>query len=179
MATSNTLTAIAGQLKPGDLRNKMESHADDELRHSRMFAALADSISDQPNENGQEREQFNWIIVHDQNFVSQYNGDITDFVCDLFAGEVRTFSFVSAYIVALDDAKSESALKCSTVLQRVLEDERRHIRYTGLQINDWMERGLDLTRSIRLSFENFNKNSWIEVMETAKHFVKDRNIEGG
>ncbi len=171
-ATSQTLSAVAGTLKPTTLKDEMLDHAKDEMRHSRMFAALAESISRGSVDDPSANYDFDWILEHDRKFVERYNGDVIDFVCDLFAGEVRTFSFVASYIEALSENDSALASKANRALRAILEDERRHIRYTALHIDDWIERGLDLELPLKRSFRNFDRNSWIEIAETARMYYE-------
>jgi hypothetical protein len=45
LATSQTLDAVASKLKPIPLREELLAHSSDELRHSRMFAALATGLT--------------------------------------------------------------------------------------------------------------------------------------
>ena len=172
LATSQTLQSVANTLKPIALRNEMLVHAQDELRHSKMFEALAKGIADRTGE--MDRESYDWILENDRRFVENYNGDVIEFVCNVFAAEVRTYSFISGYVSALGEQGSVHGVKTTRVLRRVLVDECRHISYTAAYINRWIEEGVDLDASLRRSFVAFDRNSWIEVAETAR-FLHERS----
>lgn len=167
LATSQTLDAVASRLKPTPLRKELLAHAADERRHSRIFSALAMSL-------GQtiQHDSYGWILQNDWQFIASYNGDVTAFVCDLFAGEVRTHLFLSAYVDALNVAEMPHAERISRILHRILADERRHVSYTAHYINKWIGEQLELTPTLQRSFANFNRNSWIEVAETSRYFYE-------
>lgn len=170
LASAQTLQAVASTVKQSDLRGDLLTHCEDEMRHSRMFAALADHVDVGPERS--LNEDYEWILENDRRFVEKYNGNIAGFICDMFAGEVRTYSFISGYIESLAADGSPLSKKLNAVLTRILEDESRHIRYTGQYINGWMQEGLDLRPSILRSFEGFDRNSWVEVAATAEFFYK-------
>ncbi len=83
------------------LRQALISHSSDELRHCRMFAALSKNLDGSGDASNQDAPDHNWILEEDRRFVEGYNGDVVEFVCDLFAGEVRTHSFLTGYLDAL------------------------------------------------------------------------------
>ena len=93
-------------------------------------------------------------------------------MCNLFAAEVRTYSFLSGYIDVLDNQSSDYAPKIRKVLQQILKDECRHVGYTGRYINRWMSEGLDLSMSLRDSFKAYDRNSWVEIAATAQFFFE-------
>jgi hypothetical protein len=170
LATSMTLDGIAAKLKPGELRDQMVIHAKDELRHSKMFRALADGLGRVTGTT--EYANYDAIIENDQRFLRNYTGDVISFVCDLFAGEVRTYSFVSGYVKALSQESGGYGDKAGRVLAQVLEDECRHVNYTASYLSRWMDEGLPLSDSITRSFKQFDQNSWLDVAETAEFFAK-------
>ena len=171
LATSQTLQSIAQTMKSTQLRQDLIDHSADEMRHSRMFGALAHNIHRSTGETCSEN--YDWTLANDRHFVETYSGDVIDFVCDLFAGEVRTHHFLATYIDALACAPNTTSDRTLKVLQQVLEDERRHIRYTAGYINQWMLDGLELTSYLLERFRAFDKNSWIDVAATARFFYEE------
>jgi rubrerythrin len=169
MATSETLKGVAHGLKQTSLRRELVDHAADEQRHSRMFAALADGLSGWTATA--ERDRFGWIVEDDRKFVDSYTGDVVEFICNLFAGESRTYAFLSAYLTALNESRPVYGDKIQRVLEQILADERRHIDYTARYLNRWMEEGADLMTSIQTSFKGFDRNSWVDVITTAEYFA--------
>jgi hypothetical protein len=165
-ATSETLQGVAATLKPIPLRDEMLAHSEDEMRHSKLFAALADRL--EKTTGVADQENYDWILENDRKFVEQYNGDVVQFLCDVLASEVRTYSFIAGYLDALEQDPADDARRITAVLQRVLEDECRHVGYAARYISKWMGEGLDLTTSMQRSFENFDRNSWVEVASTAQ-----------
>jgi len=170
LATSQTLQSIASTLKPTSLREEMLAHADDELRHSKLFSALAKSL--QQSTGYTDCEDFSWILDDDRRFVENYAGDIVEFICNVFAAEVRSHSFVTSYITALRADDSAQAKRICKVLARILDDEGRHIGYTGRYINQWMASNLDLAESLERSFKAFDRNSWVDIAGTAQFFYE-------
>lgn len=166
LATSRTLEGVASKMKPTQLRDHLLKHAADESRHSRVFRALADSLA--RISGVVDDEDYDWILQDDRRFVEQYNGDVVEFVCDVFAAEVRTYSFLKGYLDALADRPSGYEQKTRRVLAQVLQDERRHIAYTAGYINQWMGDGLDLAPSLERSIKGFDRNSWVDVAVNAQ-----------
>jgi hypothetical protein len=169
LATSKTLDAVAASLKPTALKSQLILHANDEQRHSNIFGALADKLAEYV---GGDERNYEAILEEDRRFVEGYTGDIVEFICDLFAGEVRTCSFLLGYVRALEGKKPVYAPKVESILKAIIEDERRHISYTATYINEWMGGGLDLQRSLQRGFSNFDRTSWADVVETAEFFVQ-------
>lgn len=170
LATSQTLQGIAATMKPIALRDELVTHARDEMRHSKMFAALANELA--RTTGREDREDYGWVLENDRKFVERYNGDVILFICDVLASEVRTYSFVSSYVEALDENGSDLARRAAKVLRRILQDECRHVGYTARYISGWMSDGLDLSAPLRRSFENFDRNSWVEVAATAQFLYR-------
>ena len=176
LATAQTLEAIATKTKPTPLREEMERHADDEYRHHRMFKAIAKDIlqadeCSSPSDEADE-ESYEWILENDRNFVANYNGDIVEFLCDVFAGEARTHVVLSGYLNALQSRGLRFKKICHT-LGKVLEDENRHVGYSARYLNEWMLGGLDLEASLKRSFGNFNRLSWMEIASVSQHYIAD------
>jgi len=168
LATSQTLDAVAATLKPTELKVAILAHAEDERRHSRMFAALANRAAPFAACGDDDNE---WVLDIDRRFVETYNGDVIEFVSDLVAGEVRSFFYLQSYVEAIESARPAYAAKADTVLRQIIEDERRHIGYTAGYLDEWLRGGLDIRPSMAASFRNFDVVTWADVAATARHFM--------
>jgi hypothetical protein len=170
-ATAQTLQSVASTMKPTPLQQEFLRHSEDEFRHSKMFRALANSLTQYSG--FRDPENYEWILENDRQFVETYSGDVVEFVCDVLAAEIRTYFFLSGYVHALAQDKSAPTSTIERVLRLVLSDECRHVRYTAAHINDWMETGeQDLGIPLQRSFRHYEKNSWIEIAATAQIMVE-------
>jgi hypothetical protein len=167
-ATAETLESVSAWLKPVPMKSALVSHANDEMKHHRIFGALADKLI----EYNEEKVSFEWIVENDRYFVENFSGDIVDFICDLFAGEVRSFYFINSYLEVLDSKSCAYADKIAPALRRIVDDECRHIGYTGAYLNEWMREGLDLSPAVQKSFRIFDKSGWIDVAAAAEFFME-------
>jgi len=170
LATAKTLRAIAATLKPTKLRDALLKHAQDEYRHARIFRGLARYLGKLTEQT--DVTDYQWILDNDAYFVAHYNGDVTNFICDLFAGEFRTYRFLTTYVAALSDKTGNYAPKLRNAFIAVLDDEHRHLAYTAHYLNDWMRSGIQLKDSLVRGFRAYDQNSWIEVSATAEFFCK-------
>ena len=168
-ANSWTLGQVAERIKEPVLRSRLLEHASEEMNHCYIFHSLAD-LGRSPQDC---IEDFSWLLEKEKEFMAGFDGDVIGFICDTHAAEVRTYFSLHAYLEPLVILPEKERRQHTSAINRVLDDEARHIRYTAYQIDDWIRQGLDLRPRIQEAFAVYNLSDWQDVTLTAEFVAKD------
>lgn len=121
---STTIRHIATTCADGELRTKMLAHADDEDRHSRMFAALAKHV-DAPVAEGLAT-----LTSENEVFLEEFGGDLSWFLADTHIAELRNLAILGLYVKAAVEAPQRE-LHVVKTLEKIFRDEWSHVSYTA------------------------------------------------
>lgn len=141
-----------------DLRTQLLKHADDEARHCRMFAALAARFEGDASSNGMTHG-----VDDDEENIESFNGDLANFLISTHTAEVRNLTILSQYIRILASSRSAENDRIRQVLDRVHEDEMRHVAYTAAYVSLELERGAKAHDLFAIYTGNYVRDAWAEV----------------
>ncbi|PSR24455.1 MAG: hypothetical protein C7B47_14775 [Sulfobacillus thermosulfidooxidans] len=142
------------------VRELMERHASDEERHSRLFGSLLLELGGDLEEAPEAEVQHKWQAIE------EYQEDLIVFIARVHSIEVRSWACLTLYIDLLRMRDmSEWPPKTLSVLEAILQDERRHVAYTGMLLHDWAEQGRsDEVRSALVeAIHQTNAETWRDM----------------
>lgn len=139
-AGAHVIGAVARRPEAEAVRAVMLAHADDEDRHDRMLAALADFVQGRRSEPSPRPDHSS----DNEAFLSAYNGDLAGFVCDLHMAEIRSYYFLAAYSQAALASSADYAPKIKACFDEIILDEFNHIAYTAKLLGRWSAKRADL-----------------------------------
>lgn len=142
------------------IRELMERHASDEERHSRLFGSLLLELGGDLDKSPEEE------VAHKWQAIEQYQEDLAVFIARVHSIEVRSWACLTLYIDLLKMRDmSEWPPKTIAVLEAILQDERRHVAYTGVLLHDWAEQGRadEIRIAVREATHQTNAETWRDM----------------
>ena len=119
---AKTIAHVAENFAEPGLQVQMRRHAQDEIRHSKLFMALSRYHEREYTEN------LSPIIAENDDFIEQFAGEVEWFLCDTHIAELRNLVMLTLYV---DAARGTGASTwVMKTLSKILIDERRHVSYT-------------------------------------------------
>lgn len=132
-----------------DLASAMVRHAEDEGRHMRMFQRIGQAFAPDAPQPGP-------VMVNAERELGDIQGsDLPKFLCSVHASEVRAYA---AYVLIRGLAKDKGDKGCrylARMLDAILDDEIRHVVYTGAQIDGWEREGAGLYSAMAEGFPQY------------------------
>ena len=114
-----------------DLHLAMKQHAQDEHRHSRMFHALIENVL--PGVTAMPVQDTD----ADEELGADFN-DIEGFLISIHLAEIRAQMIVSQFRNEIRKVQPTGYEKTVRLLDAVLADEERHIKYTSEKVAGWI-----------------------------------------
>jgi len=139
-AGAHVISAVARRREAAPFRAVMLAHAEDEDRHDRMLAALADLVAGRSGDTEARPDH----SQENADFLETYTGDLAGFICDLHVAEIRSHYFLTAYSQAAAASRAPYAGRIKACFDDILLDEENHISYTAALIGRWSAAGRDL-----------------------------------
>jgi len=119
---AKTILHVADNFAGPGLQSQMRRHAQDELRHSKLFMALSRYHEREYTENLEP------AVAENDQFIEHFSGEVEWFLCDTHIAELRNVVMLTLY---MEGAKATNASSwVIKTLSKVLSDERRHVTYT-------------------------------------------------
>jgi hypothetical protein len=165
---ARTIGHVARTCASGSLQNSMIAHADDEVRHSKMFAALANHYG------APSLSLFDDLVNDNESFIEAFKGDLGWFLCDTHIAEIRNLQILSLYVSASRRATSTETWAVKT-LERILEDEWRHVGYTSPYVADLLECVPENSDEFVDTFVHYSHQSMADI-ERLSHSLNNEDI---
>jgi hypothetical protein len=165
---ARTIGHIGRTRASGSLRNLMITHAEDEVRHSKMFFALASHY------NAPSVSLFNEIIEENEAFIEGFQGDLDWFLCDTHIAELRNLLILGMYVSAARGAASAEMWAIKT-LEKIFDDEWRHVSYTAPYVADLLGRASENCDEFVDTFVHYSRQSMLDV-ERLRHSLDSQDV---
>lgn len=130
---AKTIEHVGRAFASGPLQDIMIAHAEDEIRHSKMFAALARHY-DAP-----AIPSFDTIIEANEDFIANFDGNVDWFLSDTHIAELRNLAILDMYITAARTVTPTETWAIKT-FEKIFDDEWRHVSYTASYTADLLSR---------------------------------------
>lgn len=167
----DNLLLAAARVDDEELRGHLLKHADDEVRHARLFkqraAEVRAEVADAGAADGAHSDKA-WDLPSDPN---QGERDAHGFLDDELLDERGEVSYVAMLHVAELNAEKlfkrfaeQNAHDPGTreVFEKILKDERYHVAYTGMFLDRWRQQGFgaEVDRALKASRSSRLMGAW-------------------
>lgn len=156
---SRFIEAVARRfVEDADLQEKLLNHADDEARHCRMFAALAARFAgDAP------RSETVRPVDTEEDNIELFNGDLANFLISTHTAEVRNLTILNQYGRLLASSSRIEDDRARQVIDRIHEDEMRHVAYTAAYVSEELEHSAKAHALFSVYTDSYVRDAWAEV----------------
>jgi rubrerythrin len=163
---------IAERYANDELRVKMIRHVNDEMNHSKMFADMIPLTGFDIEHDDSE--------ANDIDNVFNFDDDLKQFLCRVHSIEVRSWVMLRHYLTTLDELTDPELLKMKPIIESIMQDEIRHVCYTGETVSNWLDNDNDLKDTFIDCINHTNKETWQDLSnmsnymcENAQQIIKD------
>jgi rubrerythrin len=163
---------IAERYANDELRVKMIRHVNDEMNHSKMFADMIPLTGFDIEHDDSE--------ANDIDNVFNFDDDLKQFLCRVHSIEVRSWVMLRHYLTTLDKLTDPELLKMKPIIESIMQDEIRHVCYTGETVSNWLDNDNDLKDTFIDCINHTNKETWQDLSnmsnymcENAQQIIKD------
>ncbi len=164
---------IAERHATDPLKKEMFRHAGDEMRHSRLFAKMIANTGYEYEEVPDTKE-----IERATNAVLEFDDDLYAFICRVHSIEIRSWVMLRHYLYILGKYPNENVRAMIPIFEEILDDEIRHVVYTGKWVNKWLEENGSLASTLSECVAHTNRETWHDVSSMANYMVTaDRNSD--
>ncbi len=156
---SRFIEAVARRfVDDANLQAQLLNHADDEARHCRMFAALAARFAGDAPRN----ETIHPVETGEDN-IELFNGDLANFLISTHTAEVRNLTILTQYGRILAASQHLEGDRARQVIDRIHEDEMRHVAYTAAYVSRELERSAKAHELFSVYTDSYVRDAWAEV----------------
>ncbi|ALF09886.1 ferritin-like domain-containing protein [Parageobacillus thermoglucosidasius] len=180
MLHQNTTDEASGSLRvdlmgerSGDprIQQLMHRHALDVERHSRLFGGLLQDLGGELEIAESEEMLKKWDDIKD------YHEDLIVFTARVHTIEMRSWRCLKLYIDYLsntDFVKEGWPEKTLDVLNVILNDEIRHVGYTGMLLHEWAANGKqeEVEAALEEAFRQTNRETWTDMSRMMDYLAK-------
>ena len=165
---------IAERHAPEPLKKEMLRHVGDEMRHSRQFAEMISCTGYEYEDTSHEEE-----TARAAEEVLAFDDDLYAFVCRVHSIEIRSWVMLRHYLRILRKYPEESIRAMIPVFEQILDDEIRHVIYTGKWVNGWLAENPTLSSVLTECVAHTNRETWHDVAGMANYMATaDVHTEG-
>lgn len=166
---SRFIEAVAGRfVQDANLQAQLLDHADDEARHCRMFAALAARFAGDAPRNEAIRPA---DAATGEDNIELFNGDVANFLISTHTAEVRNLTILSQYGRILASSQNSEGDRARQVIDRIHEDEMRHVAYTAAYVSEELERSAKAHELFCVYTDNYVRDAWAEVSAISRNLA--------
>ncbi|MDW6004809.1 GTPase [Vibrio mangrovi] len=159
------LRMIAGRYADEELKQKMMRHYYDEMNHSKMFASLIPLT-------GFEAEPYHDGVAEEIDKILDFDDNIKTFIFRVHSIEVRSWRLLLLHLKIIDESNAEYMEEMRPTIQRILEDEMRHVSYTASYVSQWLHEDPELSNTFIECITHTNKETW-EDLSSMAGFMRD------
>lgn len=161
---------IAERHAPDPLKKEMLRHAGDEMRHSRQFAEMIFCTGYEYEDTSDTKE-----TAHAAEEVLAFDDDLYAFICRVHSIEIRSWVMLRHYLRILHKYPEKNIRAMIPVFEQILNDEIRHVVYTGKWVNKWLAENPALPSVLSECVAHTNRETWHDVAGMA-HYMATADI---
>jgi hypothetical protein len=148
------------------LEKRMKRHVGEELKHSKQFKELVpvtgyDTVEESAADGAAGE-------------VLDFDDELRAFICRVHSIEIRSWTVLRMYQMILKENRfpelSEVALP---VLDDIMQDEMFHVRYTGVQIDEWLRDDPKLSVVLTECMQHTNRETWQDIASMTGWMAKN------
>jgi hypothetical protein len=159
------LRMIAGRYADEELKQKMMRHYYDEMNHSKLFASLIPLT-------GFEAEPYHEGISEEVDKILDFDDNLKTFIFRVHSIEVRSWRLLLLHLQIIDQSHEAYMEEMRPTIQKILEDEMRHVSYTASYVSQWLHEDPTLSNTFIECITHTNKETWEDLSSMAS-FMRD------
>lgn len=163
MCGHQLITLIASNIEDNNFRQKVQAHAQDELRHAFMYRSMSDRLL-HVKKGDIEIKSINPTNELGNDFSEgDFNHNLKIFLISIHMGEIRGYLSLKYLLSKLVERKEKHIKYFYEKLEKIEKDESNHIVYTGLKINQYLNETPKLKHILMKYAQRYQAFWWQDI----------------